>query len=50
MLGLIVKKLHINFNDLIFFSEALKFKNIKNKNLDINDLLFINLLSNYQKS
>ena len=30
MLGLIVKKLHINFNDLIFFSEALKFKNIKN--------------------
>jgi len=50
MLGLIVKKLHINFNDLIFFSEALKFKNIKNKNFDINDLLFINLLSNYQKS
>ena len=32
MLGLIVKKLHINFNDLIFFSEALKFKNIKKNN------------------
>lgn len=50
MLGLIVKKLHINLNDLIFFSEALKFKNIKNKNFDINDLIFMNLLSNYQKS
>lgn len=50
MLGLVVKKLNINFNDLIFFSEALKFKNIKNKNFDMNDLLFLNLLSNYQKS
>ncbi|MFW2525450.1 hypothetical protein [Aliarcobacter butzleri] len=47
MLGLVVKKLNIGFNDLIFFSEA---KNIKNKNLNINDLLFLNLLSNYQKS
>lgn len=47
MLGLVVKKLNIGFNDLIFFSEA---KNIRNKNLNINDLLFLNLLSNYQKS
>ncbi|MFW2610328.1 hypothetical protein [Aliarcobacter butzleri] len=47
MLGLVAKKLNIGFNDLIFFSEA---KNIRNKNLNINDLLFLNLLSNYQKS
>ena len=47
MLGLIVKQLKINFNDLMFLSQA---KNIKNKNFDINDLLYINLLTNYQKS
>lgn len=50
MLGLVAKKLNIGLNDLIFFSEALKFKNIKNKNFAINDLLFMNLLSDYQKS
>ena len=47
MLGLIVKQLKINFNDLMFLSQA---KDIKDKNFDINDLLYINLLTNYQKS